>query len=530
MQDNIDLIQQAYDNQPYLSLPFPQCAPERIAAIAHLFGLSTPDPATARVLELGCAAGGNLIPYAARNRGAKALGVDLSGRQVADGQRMIQALGLDNIQLRQGDIAKLAESPGTFDYVICHGVYSWVPAHVRDAIMRICERQLGPNGVAYISYNTYPGWKAKEVMRDAMLFRSVGQPDPRLRLQAGRSMVDFLGRSVVPDSVIARIIGQYAPAVRDGRDDYVAHEFLEPNNLPCYFHDFLAHAADHGLAYLAEAEVSTMFATNLPPDVAEPLLKEFGGDQRQLEQCMDFIRNREFRQTLLFREGLKRSAGYRLDEQRLRGLHYTADLPCLDGAARYDAHPQRFGSTSAHVATLATPVFKAAAVALTEAWPGTLSVDAMLAGIRDRIGAPPEQVEPQLLPFLGMLVRRGIGAFRLQPVPGSRMAGARPLVPAITRRHAALLAVSGNGGHVFNDWHEPVMLDAASMEILPLLDGAHGVDDMVAALRKATGVDGISGPAAPSPAAAAAAAVSDVELRRRIEGFLVQLEDMKLLQ
>jgi SAM-dependent methyltransferase len=526
MQANTDLTRQAYDNQPYLSLPFPHCAPERIAAIAHLFGLSTPDPATARVLELGCAAGGNLIPYAARNRGATALGVDLSGRQVADGQRMVQALGLDNIQLKQGDIARLADSPGTFDYVICHGVYSWVPAHVRDAIMHICERQLSSNGVAYISYNTYPGWKAKEVIRDAMLFRSVRQQDPQLRLQAGRSMIDFLGRSVAPDSVIARIVGQYAPTVRDGRDDYVAHEFLEPNNLPCYFHDVLAHAADHGLAYLADAEVATMFATNLPPDVAEPLLKEYGGDQRQLEQCMDFIGNREFRQTLLFREGLKRSAGYRLDDQRLRGLHYTADLPCLDGTVSYDARPQRFGSMSAHVATLATPVFKAAAVLLTEAWPGTLSVKAMAAGIQDRIGAPPEQVEPQLLQFLAMLVRRGIGTFRLQPVAGSRKAGPRPLVPAITRRHAALLAASGNGGHVFNDWHEPIMLDAASMEILALLDGAHGIDDMLAVLRQAAGTGRLPGPAAPAPAAAA----SDAELRRRIDDFLVRLEDMKLLQ
>jgi SAM-dependent methyltransferase len=526
MQANIDLIQQTYDSQPYLSLPFPHCAPERIAAIAHVFGLSAPDPATARVLELGCAAGGNLIPYAARNRDAKALGVDLSGRQVADGQDMIQSLGLDNIRLKRGDIAGLAELPGTFDYVICHGVYSWVPAHVRDAIMRICERQLSPNGIAYISYNTYPGWKAKEVIRDAMLFRSVGQQDPRLRLQAGKSMIDFLGRSVAPDSIIAKIIGKYAPTVRDGRDDYVAHEFLEPNNLPCYFHDFLAHAADHGLAYLADAQVATMFATNLPPEVAGPLLKEYGGDQRQLEQCMDFIGNREFRQTLLFREGLKRNAGYRLDDRRLRGLHYAADLPCLDGAVSYDARPQRFGSMSAHVATLATPVFKAAAVLLTEAWPATLSVEAMAAGIGERIGAPPVQVEPELLQFLAMLVRRGIGAFRLQPMAGSRKAGPRPLVPAITRRHAALLAASGNGGHVFNDWHEPIMLDAVSMEILPLLDGTHGIDDMLAALRRAAGTGGPHGPAAPAPAAAA----SDAELRRRIDDFLVRLEDMKLLQ
>jgi len=391
---------------------------------------------------------------------------------------------------------------------------------VRDAIMRICERQLSPTGVAFISYNTYPGWKAKEVIRDAMLFRSAGQQDPQSRLQAGRSMIDFLGRNVDSDSMMARIIGEFAPTVRGGRDDYVLHEFLEPNNLPCYFHDFLAHAAEHGLAYLADAQVATMFATNLPRDVAQTLLKEYGSDQRQLEQFMDFIVNRAFRQTLLFRENMKRSAGYRLDDQRLRVLHYMADLPCLDGAVSYDARLQRFGDTAGHVASLASPIFKAAATLLTEAWPGTLSVKTLIAGIQDRTDAAPGEVEQQLLQFLGMLVRRGIGAFRLQPVAGLRKPGARPFVPAITRRHAAFLANSG-GSHVFNDWHEPITLNPVSMEILPLLDGKHGVDEMLAALREAV-LEG----RLPSPTAAD----EDAGLRRRIDDFLGDLERMKLLR
>ncbi len=524
---DIQSLQRAYDQSPYQSLPFPQSAPERIAAIAHVFGVSTPDPSTARVLELGCASGGNLIPFTARNPRASALGIDLSGRQVADGQATIRALALANIQLRQADLSTLDETLGTFDYIICHGVYSWVPAHVRDALMRICERHLSPTGVAFVSYNTYPGWKAKEIVRDAMLFRSAGQDEPRARLQSARAMIDFLDSAAQPASVLSRVITEYSSTIRDSNDDYVLHEFLEPNNLPCYFHDFLAHASMHGLAYLAEAEPAIMFATNLAREIAEPLLRDYGTDQRQLEQFMDFISNRTFRQTLLFREDRNRQARYRLADDRLRTLHYAADLPCMDGAADYDARPQRFGRSVQHAAGLASPIMKAAAVVLSEAWPATVSVDALMAGIEQKIGNCPPQAEQQLMQFLGVLVRRGIGFYRLQPVVAHRKAGTMPRVADVTRRHAAWIAASGADAHIFNIWHEPVALNAMSMEVLPLLDGQHDADALVAALHVAVqrGRLGFS-----RHGIALADAELAAEIRHQLEGFLAQLQDMKLLQ
>src|SRR4051794_35074498 len=112
---------------PYESVPFPQTQPARLAAVAHVFSLAAPSPRTARVLELGCASGGNLIPLAAHYPEGEFVGVDLSQRQIDEGKARIERLGLKNIRLRQMSLMDLKPKDGTFDYIICHGVYSWVP-------------------------------------------------------------------------------------------------------------------------------------------------------------------------------------------------------------------------------------------------------------------------------------------------------------------------------------------------------------------------------------------------------------------
>ena len=90
-----------YDDLPYLSLPIAFTQPTHLVALATLHGLAAcPDPERARVLELGCASGGNLLPLAARWPMARFLGVDLSARQIADGNRRIQYFQLENVTLR----------------------------------------------------------------------------------------------------------------------------------------------------------------------------------------------------------------------------------------------------------------------------------------------------------------------------------------------------------------------------------------------------------------------------------------------
>ena len=104
--DAIDQLRADYDMTPYTSNSFPQSAPGQLAAIAICSGWKRPRY-PARVLEIGCAAGGNLIPFAAAHPQAHTVGIDLSQVQVDQGRTRAQALGLNNLELLAGDIARM---------------------------------------------------------------------------------------------------------------------------------------------------------------------------------------------------------------------------------------------------------------------------------------------------------------------------------------------------------------------------------------------------------------------------------------
>ena len=161
-----------YDEVPYESHPFAQTHPERLFTVGTLFGMRPTPVQKCRVLELGCAAGGNLIPMADYLPGSEFIGVDLSEKQIAEGAALVKQFGQKNLTLKHASITDVTPDYGQFDYIICHGVFSWVPDNVRDKILAIAQRQLTPNGILYVSYNTYPGWHMRGMIRDMMRFHS----------------------------------------------------------------------------------------------------------------------------------------------------------------------------------------------------------------------------------------------------------------------------------------------------------------------------------------------------------------------
>ena len=180
-------LRQSYDEFPYLSFPFPQSHPDRLATIGWLFGMQPAPIDRCRVLEVGCASGGNLIPMAASLPGSEFVGIDFSPVHIERGVADIEALGLSNIRLLAMDIMDFSEAHGTFDYIIAHGVYSWVPNAVQERLLAICARQLQPAGIAYVSYNTLPGWRMRSVVRDAMTYHTRGIAEPGKRVAQARA-------------------------------------------------------------------------------------------------------------------------------------------------------------------------------------------------------------------------------------------------------------------------------------------------------------------------------------------------------
>lgn len=287
-----------YDEIPYESYPCAQSSPEKLATIGRLFGMNPPKIETARVLELGSAAGGNLIPHAVNYPKGYYVGVDLSKVQVEDGQQHIKAMGLKNIELKHCSITDVDDSFGKFDYIICHGVFSWVPEFVQDKIFEICNKNLSENGIAYISYNTLPGWNIVRTVRDMMMYHAKGFISPIDKITEARALLAFVKDSLEgQDTPYAKMLSQEAELLSKQGDHYIRHEYLEDHNKQFYFTDFMADAAKQGLQYLSDVALSTMYLGNMKPSVTEKLQNL--NDIVKTEQYLDFINNRRFRSTLL---------------------------------------------------------------------------------------------------------------------------------------------------------------------------------------------------------------------------------------
>lgn len=298
----------SYDEVPYESYAFPQSHPDRLATIASLFGMSPTPIENCRVLELGCALGGNLLPIALGFPNSQCVGFDLSARQIADGNALVQQLDVRNIRLEQKSILDVQKEDGEFDYILCHGVYSWVPEAVREKILSICKTNLAPNGVAYISYNTYPGWRMRGMIRDMMLYHVAQFKEAKMRIDQAKALLDFMAKSVATTgsgtaTAYATLLKDTLEHLRGLPDSYLYHDYLETVNEPTYFHEFVARANAHGLQYLGESEFAAMLGSGFAPQVTETLRK-VAPEIIRMEQYLDFLRNRTFRQTLLCHAGL----------------------------------------------------------------------------------------------------------------------------------------------------------------------------------------------------------------------------------
>jgi len=232
----------SYDQIPYTSHAFPQTHPDRLATTARIFRLSPPDVAACRVLELGCASGGNVIPIAFNFPGSEFVGIDLSRHQVEEAQHAIHALGLRNIRVEQASIMEIDDSWGQFDYIICHGVFSWVEADVQDRILTIAARNLSPEGVAYISYNTYPGWHMREMVRHMMRYHAEQFDQPQEQVDQARALLTFLASASSDMGPYNQLLTSEAERLSGSPDSYLFHEHLERTNLPIYFHEFIERA------------------------------------------------------------------------------------------------------------------------------------------------------------------------------------------------------------------------------------------------------------------------------------------------
>ena len=325
--------QNPYDELPYGSKAVFEMHPNRMATVARLFGLNPAPVGTCRVLEIGCAEGGNAIPVAVSLPHARVVGVDLSERQVAIGRERISKLGLGNVGIVQADLADLANLSelkaelGTFDYVCAHGVYSWIAPDLQESLLRVCHDFLAPDGVAFVSYNTFPGWHFRLVLREMALYGAGRDSEPREQVAQAREILGLLKNAGLTGDANQAFLAREWESLEGERDEYLFHELLEEHNHPCWFHEFVARAAASGLTYVADAKLGPRSASSIPPELAEALA-DVETDRVEREQYVDFLEKRSFRQSLLCRS--ERTPLSEPDPSALDLFHVTTSVRPLE--------------------------------------------------------------------------------------------------------------------------------------------------------------------------------------------------------
>lgn len=472
-----------YDEIPYHCILGYDFQPSALATMATLYGLQPPPVGTSRILDLGCGDGTNIIGIAQSLPQATCLGVDFSTTQIESGQKAISGAGLTNVELRCADIADLDENLlGTFDYIVVHGTYSWVDGAAQEKILTICKHNLSAKGIAYISYNLYPGWFMQRIIRDLMIYHTAQFANMETKIKEAREILRLVTQMhQQQDTPYAKMLQVLSAKIDEEPIEYIGHEYLEAHNYPIYFSDFTQKIHQSGLEYVTDVE----FRRYLPTDyeMMEAYDQLFQGNFWAQEQYLDFFYNRNFRSSILCHQHLPVSR--ELDWELMPKFYVAANIPNLTPDHVFSNMPYELTAARQQTVKIENAFVKAALLTLTNAYPQNVAFTALFNHLCSQLTPDSlssvnlEELQNILAEELHYLYCLEAVELNVEPLHCVTQVSEQPLAPPLARWQAQ------NGGVVANMQCKTGELDAVSLTLMPYLDGQHSKADLLTVLMEA---------------------------------------------
>ena len=464
-----------YDVMPYLSRPFAFTHPDRLRAVAALFGVEAVPADKCSVLEIGCSSGMNICAMAATLPGSTFVGIDLSETQLAEGRAIAEELKLKNISLKLLDLKDAGEQLGKFDYIICHGLFSWVEPETQRRILKLCRGSLSESGVAYISYNTLPGWYPRLMLRDMLMYHAGQFKEPQMFVRQARAMTGLLSKALQSnDAPLSLYLKNTLQQIRSQPDWYLRHDVLEEINEPLYFHQFAALCIEEGLQYVSDAELPKMVDLGFSEEVRESL-RSFAGDQIRFEQYLDFLWNRSFRRSIVCHK--ERVLDRHDAPARVQVCRIATPLK-RDQKVRQD-DIVRFVNPEGGFIETNDPLAVHVLDQLSELYPQSKDFDSLFAAAEAALGASigltdatRAEERAQLAESLWNLAARDYLELSMRPWPLTQDVSEVPEAFRLARIQAR------DSTEVTSLRHEVIELDELARRMLPLLDGKTGIEDI----------------------------------------------------
>ena len=472
-------VASAYEEVPYPAGVFPQTHPDRLATIGTLRGMAPAQVDRCRFLELGCGAGNNLITMACNLSGAEFVGVDLAKNAIAAAQELVAALGLENVKLHHLDVRRVSkEAFGQFDYIVAHGLFSWVPEAIRQHLLAVCREMLNPHGIAYISYNAQPGNHLHDLSRGIIRFHTAHFSDPAEKIKQARGLLKFLSESRLDANSYTTALKAESERVAKYTDEVFFHDDLSEVNKAFYFHEFITNARQHRLQFLGEAGPNELGSRDFNSSAIARMEELESSPEIVREQYKDFFLGRMFRETLLCREEIPLAPDFRPERVSVLYLSCDAELaesPENTGSVVFRRHEGSELGTG-------NPLITNAMKYLCVRWPQRVPFDVLLEhSAASPGGALPEGASLSLAEALLAAFRAGFVGLHVLPASVVSVVTDRPTSSSLARYQLQ------RGDATADQLHRPVVFsDPLSRKMVLVLDGNHDMEAIVRDLAEFT--------------------------------------------
>lgn len=290
-----------------------EISPGWMATASMLLGHRPPDTARPfRWAELGCGNALSLNVFAASIPHGEFHGFDFNPSHIENGRRMAASAGLANAHFHEMAFEDVAGAPEgripQFDFIVAHGIWSWVSPASREHMMQIVRRHLAPGGLFYVSYNCLPGWASllpvQKFMREYARVHPGGSAETTA---AAIAMVRELIKAEAPFFTANPAVAARLDTTANMDAKYLAHEYLNGHWDPTTFGQVADVMAESKCGYIGSATlIENIDAVAVPPATIKVL--QGVTDVRMREMIRDFGANRSFRRDL-YRRGTDQPPG-----------------------------------------------------------------------------------------------------------------------------------------------------------------------------------------------------------------------------
>lgn len=466
-----------YDAVEYPTLPRILGHPSHIAAVARMFGVAAPPVERCRVLEIGCGDGAHLASCAVTMPDATFVGFDLAADAIARGRQLVERVGLKNIRLEVGDITTW-QPDAPFDYILVHGIYSWIPDFVRESLMTLVAKSLAPTGVACISYNCYPAGYTRQMLWEMMKYHIGERTDPDEMIEKALELARFIQfcRPKEPDVELELFDNDVDIVINKQFRNVLFHDELSPTNHQVHFHEFADDARRHGLRFVSELEPHVMANADMPREIDELLRTLSRVNPERREQYFDFACLRRFRQTLVTREPHEPKGVP--DPAAIRGLYLTGNCG-TDAIDFHSDQPMTFAAGTTAIDVIG-PIAKAAMVVLVETRPRRLSFPELLSATAKKLGrdAITDTEADELAADLAIAWTSGLVLLKAFVPRYATEISERPVASPFARDQLSREPNATSLLHLALRFD-----DAPGRKLVQLLDGTRTLDDLVRELK-----------------------------------------------